>query len=186
MDAFSVVTAGRAPSFSRLICGGNRGSERSRGERRRGKNSPIDKSLKRPAREAWNGRNGVHARRSASLEERRPSDASRIKPVRKNVGEMEERAKPNFVFPFEKLEVWQLSVDLADFVLNLLESLPPNKYIRVTGQAEAKEKELISSSRSCFCLKRSAPLMPLKRHAPQAPSGALGAICYPFSWIPPF
>ena len=50
---------------------------------------------------------------------------------------MEERGKPNFVFPFEKLEVWQLAVDLADFVLDLLESVPPNKYVRVIRQAEA-------------------------------------------------
>jgi len=29
-----------------------------------------------------------------------------------------------FVFPFEKLEVWQLAVDLAEYLLNALESLP--------------------------------------------------------------
>jgi len=50
---------------------------------------------------------------------------------------MEVRGEPNFVFPFEKLEVWQLAVDLADFVLDLLESVPPNKYVRLIGQAEA-------------------------------------------------
>jgi four helix bundle protein len=50
---------------------------------------------------------------------------------------METRGERNFVFPFEKLEVWQLAVDLADFVLDLLESVPPNKYVRVIGQAEA-------------------------------------------------
>ena len=42
-----------------------------------------------------------------------------------------------FKFPFEKLEVWHLAVDLADFVLNILESFPPNKYSRVVGQMEA-------------------------------------------------
>jgi four helix bundle protein len=42
-----------------------------------------------------------------------------------------------FVFPFEKLEVWQLAVDLADFVLELLESFPPNKHFRLVGQMEA-------------------------------------------------
>ena len=42
-----------------------------------------------------------------------------------------------FVFPFEKLEVWQLAVDLADFVLELLESFPTNKHIRLAGQMEA-------------------------------------------------
>ena len=43
----------------------------------------------------------------------------------------------DFVFPFEKIEVWHLSVDLADFVLGLLESFPPNKQFRVIGQMES-------------------------------------------------
>ena len=43
----------------------------------------------------------------------------------------------DFVFPFEKLEVWQLAVELADFILNLMDSFPPNKYIRLVGQMEA-------------------------------------------------
>jgi len=45
--------------------------------------------------------------------------------------------KDEFVFPFEKLEVWQLSVELADFILDLLECFPPNKYLRLIGQMEA-------------------------------------------------
>ena len=43
----------------------------------------------------------------------------------------------DFVFPFEMIEVWHLSVDLADFVIGLLESFPPNKYFRVIGQMES-------------------------------------------------
>jgi four helix bundle protein len=43
----------------------------------------------------------------------------------------------DFVFPFEKIEVWQLSVDLADYVLGLLESFPPNRHFRIIGQMEA-------------------------------------------------
>jgi four helix bundle protein len=43
----------------------------------------------------------------------------------------------DFTFPFEKLEVWQLAVDLADFILNILESFPTNKYLRLIGQMEA-------------------------------------------------
>ena len=43
----------------------------------------------------------------------------------------------DFVFPFEKIEVWQLSVDLDDFVIGLLESFPPNKHFRVIGQMES-------------------------------------------------
>ena len=42
-----------------------------------------------------------------------------------------------FVFPFEKIEVWQLAVDLADYVLGLLDTLPPNKHFRIIGQMEA-------------------------------------------------
>ena len=42
-----------------------------------------------------------------------------------------------FKFPFRKLEVWQLAVDLADLVLKRLEALPKNKYIRLIGQMEA-------------------------------------------------
>ena len=42
-----------------------------------------------------------------------------------------------FLFPFERLEVWKLSVDLADFILGLLETFPQNRYFRVIGQMEA-------------------------------------------------
>jgi len=42
-----------------------------------------------------------------------------------------------FVFPFEKLEVWQLAVDLADFVLSILDALPSNKHQRLITQMEA-------------------------------------------------
>ena len=42
-----------------------------------------------------------------------------------------------FEFPFEKLEVWRLAVDLADFVLTLLESFPENRHVRLIGQMEA-------------------------------------------------
>ena len=43
----------------------------------------------------------------------------------------------DFRFSFTKLEVWQLAVDLADFVLERLEALPKNKYLRLIGQMEA-------------------------------------------------
>ncbi len=42
-----------------------------------------------------------------------------------------------FVFPFEKLEVWHLAVDLTDFVLSLLEGFPAHRYLRLIGQMEA-------------------------------------------------
>jgi four helix bundle protein len=50
-----------------------------------------------------------------------------------------------YVFPFEKLEVWQLAVELADYVLGLLEDFPPNKHIRLVGQMEAA---VVSSSQN--------------------------------------
>ena len=43
----------------------------------------------------------------------------------------------DFKFPFTKLEVWQLAVDMADLVLERLEELPKNKYLRLIGQMEA-------------------------------------------------
>jgi four helix bundle protein len=43
----------------------------------------------------------------------------------------------DFTFPFAKLEVWQLAVDLADFVLERLEALPKSRYLRLIGQMEA-------------------------------------------------
>lgn len=42
-----------------------------------------------------------------------------------------------FKFPFEKLEVWHLAVEFADHVLNILDSFPPNEYLRIVGQMEA-------------------------------------------------
>ena len=43
----------------------------------------------------------------------------------------------DYVFPFEKLDVWQLAVDLAEFVLSLLENIPRNQHIRLVSQMEA-------------------------------------------------
>ncbi len=42
-----------------------------------------------------------------------------------------------FLFPFERLEVWKLAVDLADSILSLLEGFPQNRHFRVIGQMEA-------------------------------------------------
>jgi four helix bundle protein len=47
------------------------------------------------------------------------------------------RETMKFVFPFERLEVWQLSVELADTVLGLLEGLPQNRHLRLMSQMEA-------------------------------------------------
>ncbi len=42
-----------------------------------------------------------------------------------------------YIFPFEKLDVWQLAVELAYTVLGILEKLPQNKHIRLISQMEA-------------------------------------------------
>lgn len=42
-----------------------------------------------------------------------------------------------YVFPFEKLEVYQMALDLADRVLEFLEALPQNRHIRLISQMEA-------------------------------------------------
>jgi four helix bundle protein len=42
-----------------------------------------------------------------------------------------------YIFPFEKLDVWQMAVDLAEAVLSFLEELPPGKHVRLIGQMEA-------------------------------------------------
>jgi four helix bundle protein len=43
----------------------------------------------------------------------------------------------NYLFPFEKLEVYQLALELAEYVFELLEELPQNRHLRLIGQMEA-------------------------------------------------
>ena len=43
----------------------------------------------------------------------------------------------DFVFPFERLEVWRLAVEFADYILELLETFRPNKHLRLISQMEA-------------------------------------------------
>jgi hypothetical protein len=43
-----------------------------------------------------------------------------------------------YLFPFEKLDVYQMAIDLADKVLDLLEMLPQNKHVRLLSQMEGK------------------------------------------------
>src|SRR3990172_8521157 len=42
-----------------------------------------------------------------------------------------------YIFPFEKLDVWQMSIELADFVLNLLDKIPANRHLRLVSQMES-------------------------------------------------
>ncbi len=43
---------------------------------------------------------------------------------------------PGYIFPFEKLEVWRESLELADYILELLERIPLSKHLRLTSQLE--------------------------------------------------
>lgn len=42
-----------------------------------------------------------------------------------------------YVFPFEKLEVWQAAVNLAEYVLDLLDRFPENRHLRLVSQMES-------------------------------------------------
>ena len=41
-----------------------------------------------------------------------------------------------YVFPFEKLEVWQEALALTDYILGLLDRLPQNRHLRLVSQLE--------------------------------------------------
>ena len=41
-----------------------------------------------------------------------------------------------YLFPFEKLDVWKMSMDLGEKVLQLLENIPLNKHFRLINQME--------------------------------------------------
>lgn len=42
-----------------------------------------------------------------------------------------------YIFPFEKLDVYQMAVDLAERILYLLEQFPENKHFRLISQMES-------------------------------------------------
>lgn len=42
-----------------------------------------------------------------------------------------------YVFPFEKLDVYQMALDLCEYVLTQLEAVPGNRHIRLVSQMEA-------------------------------------------------
>lgn len=43
---------------------------------------------------------------------------------------------PGYIFPFEKLEVWNDSVALADLILGLLDFVPPGRDLRLVSEME--------------------------------------------------
>ena len=51
-------------------------------------------------------------------------------------GEGQTKTAERYVFPFEKLEVWQESIELADYVLGLLEHVPQGRHLRLVSQME--------------------------------------------------
>ena len=51
-------------------------------------------------------------------------------------GEGQTKTAERYVFPFEKPEVWQESVELADYVLGLLEHVPQGRHLRLVSQNE--------------------------------------------------
>ena len=46
------------------------------------------------------------------------------------------KPRPTYVFPFETLDVYQMAVDFADYVLGLLGRIPLNKHFRLISQTE--------------------------------------------------
>jgi four helix bundle protein len=56
--------------------------------------------------------------------------------LRLEVGGWRRKEMP-YIFPFEKLDVYQMALELADYVLGLLESIPLNKHFRLVSQMEA-------------------------------------------------
>ncbi len=44
---------------------------------------------------------------------------------------------PSYIFPFEKLDVYSMAVEMSDYVFALLEQIPSNKHFRLVSQMEA-------------------------------------------------
>lgn len=54
---------------------------------------------------------------------------------------------PGYIFPFEKLEVWQESLALANYVVELLERIPLSTHVRLTSKLEGA---VVSASGGSF------------------------------------
>jgi hypothetical protein len=78
---------------------------------------------------------------------------------------MGQNGKKEFVFPFEKLEVWQLAVDLADFIFSLLESFPPNKHLFETlTLAEVMRRRKLFSDNDAMEIRERSEAIDRKLH----------------------
>ncbi len=51
-------------------------------------------------------------------------------------GDGQTKTAERYVFPFEKLEVWQEAIALADCILQLLEHVPQGRHLRLVSQME--------------------------------------------------
>ena len=51
-------------------------------------------------------------------------------------GDGQTKTAERYVFPFEKLEVWQEAIALADCILKLLEHVPQGTHLRLVSQME--------------------------------------------------
>jgi four helix bundle protein len=51
-------------------------------------------------------------------------------------GDGQTKTAERYVFPFEKLEVWQEAIALADCILALLEHVPQGRHLRLVSQME--------------------------------------------------
>ena len=51
-------------------------------------------------------------------------------------GDGQTKTAERYVFPFEKLEVWKEAIELADWILKLIEHLPQNRHLRLVSQME--------------------------------------------------
>jgi four helix bundle protein len=51
-------------------------------------------------------------------------------------GDGQTKTAERYVFPFEKLEVWQEAIALADCILKLLERVPQGRHLRLVSQME--------------------------------------------------
>ncbi len=68
-------------------------------------------------------------------------------------GDGQTKTADRYVFPFEKLEVWQKAIALADCILKLLEHVPQGRHLRLVSQMEGAAtsiaQNIAAGSRDC-------------------------------------
>jgi 23S rRNA-intervening sequence protein len=61
-------------------------------------------------------------------------------------GDGQTKTAERYVFPFEKLEVWQEAIALADCILQLLEHVPQGRHLRLVSQMEGAATSIAQTS----------------------------------------